>query len=124
MRTLFWDALPPARVAGTFWESHPPNYSLLDAPAVQELFQAAIRRPGSAGHDRIGELLPTQLAGWPAGTPLAAKKQAAAVAVLDTRRATNIGEWRQRSRAAAAWGERSVQTLCMTVRKCQLASTS
>ena len=32
MRTFFWDRLPEARVAGTFWEAHLPDYSLLDRP--------------------------------------------------------------------------------------------
>lgn len=76
MRTLFWDRLPDTRVAGTFWESHPPDYSLLDAQRVGALFQAAIRRPASPGRGSGGD----------GGS---AKKQAAAV--LDTRRATNIG---------------------------------
>ncbi len=52
LRTFFWDRLPAGRVAGTFWEAHPPDYSLLDRPAVEALFQAAIRRPGSAGSAR------------------------------------------------------------------------
>lgn len=52
LRTFFWDRLPAARVGGTFWEAHPPDYALLDRPAVEALFQAAIRRPGSAGATR------------------------------------------------------------------------
>ena len=79
MRTFFWDKLPPARVSGTFWDTHPPDYSLLDAPAVEALFQAAIRRPPGSSAIR-------------GGTPDSAVKSRQAVAVLDTRRATNIGE--------------------------------
>lgn len=81
MRTFFWDRLPAARVAGTFWEAHPPNYQLLDTAAVEALFQAAIRRPGGAG------------GGGGRATPDSTAKAKQAVAVLDTRRATNIGGW-------------------------------
>ena len=65
LRAFFWDRLPDARVAGTFWASHPPDYSLLDSSAVESLFSAAIRRPGSAGGgegDRSGGELPKYVA--------------------------------------------------------------
>lgn len=83
LRTLFWDKLPDARVPGTFWEDHPPDYSLLDQPAVEALFQAAIRRPGGSSGSR---------GGTPDGAAAAAARGKQAGAVLDTRRATNIGE--------------------------------
>lgn len=82
MRTLFWDKLPDARVPGTFWEDHPPDYSLLDQPAVESLFQASIRRPGGSSGSR---------GGTPDGAAAAVGRGKQAVAVLDTRRATNIG---------------------------------
>ena len=84
MRTFFWDRLPDARVPGTFWEAHPPDYSLLDQPAVEALFQASLRRPGGGAGSR---------GGTPDGVAAAAAARGKqAVAVLDTRRATNIGE--------------------------------
>ncbi|KAL4450174.1 hypothetical protein ABPG77_010843 [Micractinium sp. CCAP 211/92] len=89
LRTFFWDRLPAGRVAGTFWEAHPPDYSLLDRPAVEALFQAAIRRPGSAGSARQAG----------AGSPDGGARGRQAVAALDTRRATNIGILMARIRA-------------------------
>ena len=40
-QTFFWDKLPQGRVAGTFWATHPPDYSLLSSsiPEAEELFQ-------------------------------------------------------------------------------------
>ncbi|KAL4452499.1 hypothetical protein ABPG75_008161 [Micractinium tetrahymenae] len=89
LRTFFWDKLPAGRLAGTFWAAHPPDYSLLNRSAVEALFQAAIRRPGSAGAARER----------PAGSPEGASKTKQAVAALDTRRATNIGILMARIRA-------------------------
>ncbi|PRW57389.1 formin 20 isoform X2 [Chlorella sorokiniana] len=95
LRTLFWDKLPDARVPGTFWEDHPPDYSLLDQPAVEGLFQASIRRPGGSSGSR---------GGTPDGAAAAAAARGKqAVAVLDTRRATNIGI--MMARLKAPWRE-------------------
>lgn len=85
LRTFFWDKLPDARVPGTFWD-HPPDYSLLDQAAVEALFQASIRRPGGSGRGGTPD-------GAAAAAAAARGKQA--VAVLDARRATNIGEGAQ-----------------------------
>ena len=34
LRAFFWDALPDARIPGTFWEAHPPPYASLDTLEV------------------------------------------------------------------------------------------
>ena len=95
MRTFFWDPLPAARVAGTFWEERQPDYSLLGPTAeVEELFGAAIRRPGASGASPGAAAGGAGGAGTPGGrggAPGGAAKGRQAVQALDTRRATNIG---------------------------------
>jgi hypothetical protein len=66
--------LRACRVSGTFWESHGPDYSLLPAKQLEELFAARQPRPAAPAGLAPGSARPTPRGG-----------------VLDLKRATAIG---------------------------------